>query len=1282
LVFRILYSLLIGLGVSNPAWSQSYHVVMGGLGLYELEVTNHNSCTFDYIGSPSPGYGCAGLSSTPDSLLIIACAGSTGVNTEGFEEINQINGWYSDYFDWNWVPNTAITGVASVGGGIFYAMKSNLSNSGTGLYIVNVNTATVVYLGDLPYTSIGEMTLYNGELYYPWHTGPTNLLAGVVKINVSDPGMSELIVTVPPELKARALTATDICNTLLTSTYAFNNDHMLYYINLIDGVITPLCQAPLDAFNISTLLEFEDADYCPVYLDLDNDDSAGLPEADFQSDEFDCHSDGVPVSDEDIHVLYDALIMEMTIEIVGFIPDGPSEILEMSGSVPNIDVIGNGTGMITLINIGGAKSTDFKDALRQIMYNNISSNPTGGQRTVNVQFTTESGTMSNIATAFIQVNELPSVIVNLGENIEVCDGESYNLDAGNPGASYVWSTGETSQVIAAGNSGIYSVTVTDDVNCPGEDEVMVDVIPLIHVSLTGDLQICDNQNASITITTDSGIPVDVEIISSTGSFFSFSNVSGIFTFMDLLSDDTEYEITNVNPSQNACIELVDSVHVIDVYPSFIHSFNITICAGDSIWLGYYWETDAGVYENNFTTFEGCDSLVTTILTVSNAINITLTGTTCDSAEAGVFIEHLNNPDGCDTIIQTTISLLPPDTTMLAITDCNAADTGLFQQVLTNIAGCDSIVITDVSYAISPNSYNTVFTCDSSLLGIFQQLHIDQSGCDSIVVTTVLPANPDSTYRNTTSCDSSSLGVFQEHFTSSSGCDSIVFTTVTYSATDSTFLQNTTCDLDKTGVFVQSFVNQFGCDSVVTSIVTLLPSNETFISSTTCDPEDAGVFVVNLINQHGCDSVVTTTVTLLPSDETLINSSTCMSSEAGTFITIHQNQYGCDSIVTLYVALVPADTTMISLKTCDPSEVGSTETSFTNQDGCDSLIIEQTTLFPLPQLQLIVNSDFNGYDISCFGESDGSVSVEVTGQEPYAYLWSTGSTTQTITGLSAGSYEVTVTDGNGCTASNEVILFEPEEFTISFLVSQPDCFDQQDGSISVEQIGGIEPIRYSIDEINYQTSPVFNQLAGGTYTVTAIDANDCEVSEIIWINVPLMVHVELPDDQISFPGDTVIINAIVNVPFDSLASVTWSGLNNPICPNCLSQPVAPFITTTYSVTVTSLDGCMDEDAMTLLLESNDEIYVPNIFSPNGDNINDRLVINAGGDVQEIKSLIIFDRWGNEVFAANNFQANDLSKSWDGTLQGKRLNPGVFAYRMIVELKSKGEEIRYGDITLIR
>ena len=166
------------------------------------------------------------------------------------------------------------------------------------------------------------------------------------------------------------------------------------------------------------------------------------------------------------------------------------------------------------------------------------------------------------------------------------------------------------------------------------------------------------------------------------------------------------------------------------------------------------------------------------------------------------------------------------------------------------------------------------------------------------------------------------------------------------------------------------------------------------------------------------------------------------------------------------------------------------------------------------------------------------------------------------------------------------------------------------------------------------------------------------------------------------GDTAILNAAINIPFDSLAGITWSGLNNPDCPNCLTQPVAPIVTTTYSVSITNHAGCMNDDSLTLFLEYGYKVYIPNIFSPNGDGINDLFMISGGPEIKEISTLAIYDRWGNEVYLANDFQPNDAAIAWDGKLDGDYLNPGVYAYRAIIIFKDGNSVVRYGDITLIR
>src|SRR6188768_1810349 len=1313
-IWRGLFSLIVvsfaSIIIPGKLFGQTYFMPIFGV-LYEINInSNFCGCSIETVG-PTGGY-ADGISFSPIGNLF-------GLSDESIFQIDFLTGAYNILFTGpSSLPNMDC--FISVGNGIFYSMPSYTANSDT-LYRWDINGSNVNAIGSTGYRSFSDMAIADGEIYYITQDVDPSMFT-IIRVDTLNPVNSEIVISFPLFDQMPGISASPFCNTLL-GTHVNTNEIVL--ISLVDGAITPICDlGSVSGFIISSALEHEEILDCSLILDLDCDDSSGATDADYNSPDYDCLSPGVGIADEDIKMLYDAIISTMTIQIVGNVPDAPNEILNMTGSVAGINATGLGTDMVTLSNAGGAKSTDFKDALRLIVYQNTAEPLTPGPRTVQVQFTTESGAMSNIATAFIEVTELPLTDVDLGPDQQACDGETATFDAGVPGVVYNWSTGSHNQTITVGESGEYIVTVTDGINCPGHDTVELEILPIVHVSLDGDVEICDNQQANLIINTDTPFSLSVDISSDPGSPFSFPNVNDDFPFTDLPTQTTTYTITNVTPSQDACIEITDPIQVVDVHPTYVVSVDASICAGDSIFLGFFWESEPGVYENTLSTYFGCDSVVTTTLTVLPAIQIAQSSTTCDSAYAGVFITFLNNPNGCDTMVTTTVTLLPSDTTVINLLSCNIssigtttqtlsnqsgcdsliitttswlppADTtflsqttcdssllGVFPQILIAEDGCDSIVITIVTMAPSDTTYLSGISCDSASIGVFQNLLSNQIGCDSLVITNILAGIPDTTLIFKTSCDSSSLGVTEIHYTTAQSCDSLVITTVSFSAQDSTFISDASCNPADVGVFVQMLTNEFGCDSIVTTTVSLLPSSESFISSTTCDPSSVGNFDHLLVNQFGCDSIVHETVSLLPSSTTFLTSSTCTSSQAGTFITTLQNQYGCDSIVTLIVSLIPADTTQLISMTCDPNQVGSMQHTFTNQDGCDSLVIQTTLLFPLPQVNVQVTSDFNGYGISCFGESDGSAIANVTGVSPYQYLWSTGSPDQSITGLSSGDYFVTITDGNGCQTNSSVFISEPEEFSIGFEVSQPDCFGHSHGSITVMQAGGVLPIRYSIDGINFQSSPVFNGLNSGTYTVTTLDANDCYVQEIIWINVPLMVHVDIGADHILLPGDTVILEAIVNVPFDSLSTITWSGLINPNCPTCLTQPVAPIITTAYSISVSNSQGCSDQDSVVVIIEKNVDIYIPNVFSPNGDGINDLLLISAASEVEEIESMEIFDRWGNLVFAVKNFSPNDPTNSWDGKMRGAEMNPAVYAYKMMARFKDGRREVRNGDITLVR
>jgi gliding motility-associated-like protein len=107
-----------------------------------------------------------------------------------------------------------------------------------------------------------------------------------------------------------------------------------------------------------------------------------------------------------------------------------------------------------------------------------------------------------------------------------------------------------------------------------------------------------------------------------------------------------------------------------------------------------------------------------------------------------------------------------------------------------------------------------------------------------------------------------------------------------------------------------------------------------------------------------------------------------------------------------------------------------------------------------------------------------------------------------------------------------------------------------------------------------------------------------------------------------------------------------------------------------------------DHITVTVTKERSFYAPSAFSPDGDGVNDRFMLFAGPDVRQIRSLQIFDRWGNLVYRTGAFLPNDLSVGWDGSLDGQLLNPAVFVFYAEIEYIDGWIEKKQGDVALVR
>jgi len=166
------------------------------------------------------------------------------------------------------------------------------------------------------------------------------------------------------------------------------------------------------------------------------------------------------------------------------------------------------------------------------------------------------------------------------------------------------------------------------------------------------------------------------------------------------------------------------------------------------------------------------------------------------------------------------------------------------------------------------------------------------------------------------------------------------------------------------------------------------------------------------------------------------------------------------------------------------------------------------------------------------------------------------------------------------------------------------------------------------------------------------------------------------------GDSATIEAMVNYPIDRIISVQWSPIDGLSCPTCLVTRLLALNPSQYTVTIINDLGCVAFANFRLIIEREVNVFVPNVFSPNGDNVNDLITVFTDETVVRVNKMMIFDRWGEKVYHNQDFAPNDIQAGWDGTLNGELLNPAVFVYVVEVEFDNGDIGSFSGDITLIR
>ncbi|MFH2095049.1 MAG: choice-of-anchor L domain-containing protein, partial [Bacteroidota bacterium] len=254
--------------------------------------------------------------------------------------------------------------------------------------------------------------------------------------------------------------------------------------------------------------------------------------------------------------------------------------------------------------------------------------------------------------------------------------------------------------------------------------------------------------------------------------------------------------------------------------------------------------------------------------------------------------------------------------------------------------------------------------------------------------------------------------------------------------------------------------------------------------------------------------------------------------------------------------------------------GTYTATVTDDNGCT---VTQSIVIQGPASPLSASLTSN--DISCYGYTDGNIDLTVTGGTvPYSYAWNTGQTIQDITNAPAGNYSVVITDNNGCTTTQAVVITQPTELIYTTSVTDATCWGQSDGVVTISVSQGTPPYTYIWS--NGMSGYSLMNVPGGTYSVTATDNNGCTVTETLFVDEPDKVIAAASPDKWICIGQSVILNTSATGGNPGY-TYHWStgGTGSTLTVN-------PVVTTQYWVYAEDVNSCV----------SSKEYITVNVFLP--------------------------------------------------------------------------------------
>lgn len=296
----------------------------------------------------------------------------------------------------------------------------------------------------------------------------------------------------------------------------------------------------------------------------------------------------------------------------------------------------------------------------------------------------------------------------------------------------------------------------------------------------------------------------------------------------------------------------------------------------------------------------------------------------------------------------------------------------------------------------------------------------------------------------------------------------------------------------------------------------------------------------------------------------------------------------------------------------------------------------------------LQSSATSTDVLCNGQLNGSINVTTSGGTiPYSFSWSSGQTTEDISNVGAGSYNITVTDNNNCTLTSTYTVNQPNVLLSPITSIDALCNGDCNGQLTANPTGGTPPYQYTWNDPSGQTTQTAVGLCAGTYNLNVSDANNCQVTPSGTVNEPQVLTVSMNLTNSTCGDSSGIAEAIVSGG-TSPYTYAWSVVGS-------SNPLTNLAPGSYGVTVADVNACSQQATFNI----NDTIYPINICVVTVDSTSTKnVVVWEKPVVGNINSYNIYrDIVGNYTLVGS-VPYDSLSQFVDTT---NGINPNVTSYR---------------------